>query len=101
MINLTRNIVLPQSGSLGSIKLGDLPADLRAAVNRLAANEISTLLDFGDNYRILMVCSRKEEVISLPSRNSLRQDIGNRRLELQARRYLRDLRRAAFIDIRV
>ena len=101
MINLTRNIVLPQSGSLGSIKLGDLPADLRAAVNRLAANEISTLLDFGDNYRILMVCSRKEEVISLPSRDSLRQDIGNRRLELQARRYLRDLRRAAFIDIRV
>ena len=48
-----------------------------------------------------MVWSRVEAEIELPTRDSMRQDISNRRLELQARRYLRDLRRSAFVDFRV
>ncbi|PPR20098.1 MAG: hypothetical protein CFH38_01592, partial [Alphaproteobacteria bacterium MarineAlpha10_Bin1] len=65
------------------------------------AMALSAPLPFGGGFRILMVCERDEATIDLPSRSDLRQAIGNRRLELQARRYLRDLRRSAFVDVRV
>jgi peptidyl-prolyl cis-trans isomerase SurA len=48
-----------------------------------------------------MVCNRIEAEVEMPSRAAMRQNIGNRRLELQARRYLRDLRRTAFVEFRV
>ena len=47
-----------------------------------------------------MVCERIEPKFELPSRPKVIKDLTNRRLELMARRYLRDLRRAANEDIR-
>ena len=101
MLRLSADFVSPQSGDLGELSLGDMPLDLRQAVHQLEAMALSAPLPFGGGFRILMVCSRDEEKIDVPSRDSMRQIIGNRRLELQARRYLRDLRRSSFVVFRV
>ena len=101
MLRRSADFISPQSGDLGELRLGDMPADLRQAVSRLRALELSAALPFGNGFRFLMVCRRVDAKIDLPSRSALRRDIGTRRLELQARRYLRDLRRAAFVDFRV
>ena len=101
MLRLSADFISPQSGDLGELSLGDMPLDLRQAVSQLDAMALSAPLPFGGGFRILMVCERDEATIDLPSRSDLRQAIGNRRLELQARRYLRDLRRSAFVDVRV
>ena len=101
MLRLSADFISPQSGDLGELSLGDMPLDLRQAVSQLDAMALSAPLPFGGGFRILMVCERDEATIELPSRSDLRQAIGNRRLELQARRYLRDLRRSAFVDVRV
>ena len=97
----TADFVSPQSGDLGEISLGDMPVDLRAAVQDVQAMQLSAPLPFGRGFRMLMVCDRAEAEVELPTRAMMRQDIGNRRLALQARRYLRDLRRTAFVEIRV
>lgn len=101
MLRRTANFTSPQSGDLGELGLRDMPLDLREAVLNVQAIKLSAPLPFGRGFRILMVCSRVEAEVELPTRDSMRRDIGNRRLELQARRYLRDLRRSAFVDFRV
>ena len=101
MLRQTANFTSSQSGDLGELKLGDMPQELSQAVQDLQAMQLSAPLPFGRGFRILMVCSRVEAEVELPTRESMRRDIGNRRLELQARRYLRDLRRTAFVDFRV
>jgi peptidyl-prolyl cis-trans isomerase SurA len=101
MLRRTASFTSSQSGDLGELGLRDMPLDLREAVLNVQTMNLSAPLPFGDGLRILMVCSRVEAEIELPTRDSMRQDISNRRLELQARRYLRDLRRSAFVDFRV
>ncbi len=101
MLRRTAEFTSSQSGDLGELGLRDMPLDLREAVLNVQAMKLSAPLPFGRGFRILMVCSRVEAKVELPTRDSMRQDIGNRRLELQARRYLRDLRRSAFVDFRV
>ena len=101
MLRQTANFTSSQSGDLGELRLGDMPQELSQAVQDLQAMQLSAPLPFGRGFRILMVCSRVEAEVELPTRESMLRDIGNRRLELQARRYLRDLRRTAFVDFRV
>jgi peptidyl-prolyl cis-trans isomerase SurA len=47
-----------------------------------------------------MACSREEPPSGLPSRDDIEESIMRQRLDLLSRRYLRDLRRQAFVDIR-
>ena len=52
---------------------------------------------------MIMVCNRSNSGgggANLPNRNKIRTLLLGRRLEIQARRYLRDLRQTAFLDIR-
>lgn len=101
ILSLSSEFTSSQSGYLGTVTLRDLSPKLQKVVRSLQIMEISEPLSFKSGYRILMVCKREEKIVELPSRSSLRRDIGNRRLELMARRYLRDLRRSAFIDFRI
>ena len=48
-----------------------------------------------------MVCEREEADAASPDRESIAREIAGRRLEMLARRYVRDLHRSAFIDIRI
>lgn len=101
MLERSSEFTSPQSGDLGVLKIGDMPLDLREIVQNAMPGQLSEPHPFGNGLRILMTCSRVEAKVELPTRATMRQDIGSRRLELQAKRYLRDLRRAAFIDFRV
>jgi peptidyl-prolyl cis-trans isomerase SurA len=91
------------SGPLGVIALEDLPADLRTVIAPLQKGQVSPALPFDGTQRILMVCERIDPEVAPQTvdREAIRRDIANRKLDLAARRYLRDLRRAAFIELRV
>jgi peptidyl-prolyl cis-trans isomerase SurA len=89
------------SGDLGQVKLGELPAGLRAAVSPLAVGKASQPLVGPEGVRIFMVCERKSpNEAELPSRDEVERRLVMQRLELRARRYLRDLRESAFLEIR-
>ncbi len=87
---------------LGTLKMGDLAADLWAMVDALPIGRASAPLPYQGGVRFLMVCARDAEASTVsPDREAVRNAIAGRRMEMLARRYLRDLRRSAFVDIRI
>ena len=56
-----------------------------------------------DGVLVLMVCGREggTSVIKLPERDDIADRLMSERLALSARRYMRDIRLAAVIDVRV
>ena len=91
----------PLSGDLGRVAMGDLPPATRAVVEELPVGRASEPLPHAGGVRIVMVCEREDAPSADLDREAIRQEIGGRRLEMLARRYLRDLHRSAFIDIRI
>ncbi|MGF1607868.1 MAG: peptidylprolyl isomerase [Kiloniellales bacterium] len=87
-----------QVGSLGPIRLADLPAPMRNLVTNLPLGEPSEPQRVREGVALLLVCERDEGDID---RELIRQQIANERLGLLARRYMRDLRRAANVDLRI
>ncbi len=89
------------SGELGEVAMKDLPEPIRDAIGTLPVGQASAPLPFDQHVRLLMVCGRDEAETRLPDRDAVRNGIAGRRLEMLARRYLRDLRRAAFVEYRI
>jgi peptidyl-prolyl cis-trans isomerase SurA len=89
------------SGDLGKVRVGDLPAELRATVLGLKVAEHSHAVALRGGIGILMVCDREASAFAPPAHDEMADLLMRDRLENLARRYLRDLRRAAFVDQRV
>ena len=88
------------SGDLGTISLGDTPEAVRQAIAALKVGEPSEPLRTETGVRVFMVCDRQEPEIPEVDRGSIEVKIGQTRLEMLARRYLRDLRRDAVVEFR-
>jgi len=98
LAELAAEIGGPGSGDLGTVNPGDLPPPIRDIVMALPVGQASPPLKFSDSLRILVVCERTDSGID---RIKIREDLANQRLDLLARRYMRDLRRNANIDVRI
>ena len=81
-------------------KLSDLSQELRAVLTTLDVGKASEPLVVSGGVLVVMVCERKAQS-DLPPRNQIEEGLLNQRLDIQARRYMRDLRRAAYVDMRV
>jgi peptidyl-prolyl cis-trans isomerase SurA len=91
----------PQSSrEVPSIHAGDLPVAMRQVVLNLGIAEASKPMPAPGGVAIVMVCERKDPPGGLPSRDDITERLGQVRLDALARRYLRDLRRSAYVDIR-
>jgi peptidyl-prolyl cis-trans isomerase SurA len=88
------------SREIPEIKAGDLSPGLRQALLALPIAEASKPLPIQGGIGVVMVCQRKEAKGGLPSRDELQESLAHQRLDALARRYLRDLRRSAYVDIR-
>lgn len=85
----------PQRGRLGA-----LPQQYRQIIAGLRVGEASRPVTLPQGLIILMVCARDDNP-NMPNREQITETLLRTRIDAQARRLLRDLRRAAFIDIRV
>jgi len=98
---ITKSMGARESGSLGKIRIGDLPAAMRDAVRELKTGVPSApVMSPGGKLLILTVCARTDAKIKGPNRREVRNRLRNKQFDLLARRYLRDLRRAAYVDLR-
>lgn len=91
----------PMSGSLGTLKLSALPAETRAVVGDLPVNTVSQAIQAKDAIAVFMVCKREVPTAAAEERRKVFDSILEERLQLGARQYLRDLRRSAFVDVRI
>lgn len=83
----------------GKAKLGDLSENIRSVVANLEVGKTSTPIPLANGVLVIMVCSKEKDQGLDPEQVELR--LQEEKSEIQARRYMRDLRRAAFVDIRV
>ena len=90
----------PQSGRLNNVKLSSLPPAIREAVISLQVAEASRPVRIGEGIMVLMVCERSNDEGDAEMRNRVRGMLIQERGELIARRQLRELYRAAFLDVR-
>jgi len=81
------------------VRASELPAELRDKILALKVAEPSKPLDFGNGIGVVMVCDRQDPP-GLPTRDQVANNIERERLDTLARRYMRDLRRGSYVDIR-
>jgi peptidyl-prolyl cis-trans isomerase SurA len=108
----------PGTSDLGKGLLSNLPEELRPVIAKLKVGELSDPLLSPLGIVLVMVCSREEAPADAgqgsaaaaedggakkdeASRNKIASQIGLKRLDQMAQRYLRDLRATAFIDKRI
>jgi peptidyl-prolyl cis-trans isomerase SurA len=77
--------------------LETLPGDVAIELARLDPGETSTALTRGGFRRLLMLCGREQVQDPVPTRDQIREQVINQKLEGMAEGYLEELRSAAFI----
>ena len=98
---LGQRIGSPMSGELGSITVDRLSPDLRGVIDGLPVGTPSEPIVRDDQIVVVMACDRRASEDTGEAREATRRMLLNDRLTIAARRLLRDLRRAAFIDVRL
>jgi peptidyl-prolyl cis-trans isomerase SurA len=102
MQKLSRESGATSGGVIRNIKVGSLAEPLRPSAVSLPIGKASEPIQTKDGVVVIMVCERSgEAAAALPKDAEVRETIGRQRMESLANRYLRDLRRAAFLDVRV
>ncbi len=93
----------PRRPTLGKLEVANLSSTIRGAIQDVPAGKISAPIQLPDGVLLLMVCNRAggSTTIKLPPRRDIADQLLRNRLTLMARRYLRDLRLSAVIDIRI
>jgi len=89
------------SAKLGKVRMGDLAADVRDAITELSVGKISAPVSTSTGISLFMVCEREKLKDNLPKREEIANQIRRGRLGMMSRRYMRDLRIAATVDMRV
>jgi peptidyl-prolyl cis-trans isomerase SurA len=90
----------PQTSREVQTRVGDLSPQLRQVLLKLALGEASKPMPVPGGAGIFMVCSKKDAPGGLPSRDEVTDQLSREKLDALAQRYLRDLRRSAYVDIR-
>lgn len=89
------------SGEMRDVKFGGLDPNFRKLLATLQVGQPSKPLNIGNGAAVVMLCGQKEPPSQIPTRDQLVDTLTRQRLDTLARRYLRDLRRSAYVDMRV
>lgn len=81
--------------------IGQLPPAIRTEVAGLPDGVPTRAIRLADGVVVFMLCDRDLSESGLPSREEIAEGLTRDRLTLMRRRYLRDLRNAAYIELRV
>jgi peptidyl-prolyl cis-trans isomerase SurA len=101
MARAAKEANIPGSPELGKLRLRDLSPTIRSAIQGLAVDKPSEPVKTPAGIAVLMVCDREEPENTLPKREEIETRLLETRLGMMARRYMRDLRNAAVVDLRV
>ena len=91
----------PDSGDLGWVLLSDLPSEFREPVLNVEVGIMSNPVKSQFGVHVLMVCERQDLDQSSDHKETVRARLEAGKLEALGLRLLRDLRRNAFVDLRV
>lgn len=102
MEELGRKLNSDKSGRFDNARRTDLPGPVQKLVDTLADNKASPPQEAEGGLFVYMICSRSAgDKSGLPSREAVRRHIEDEKMDMLSKRYLRDLRRAAFVEFRL
>lgn len=101
MTRAARELNMPGTPDLGTLQLRDLAGPIRDAVSGLPVGKPSEPIKTAAGVVVMMVCDRAEATVDLPERREIENRLLDMRLSMMARRYMRDLRSAAVVDLRI
>jgi peptidyl-prolyl cis-trans isomerase SurA len=92
----------PQLSSEGRLRLDQIAPAMRNIVLGLEAGQTSQPIVQKNGVGVIMVCEKAAPAAAtIPTREEIAETLMRQRLDTLARRYMRDLRRTAFVDVRV
>lgn len=97
---VAREARVPAPQRVSELRVGDLAPDMRARVLPLGVGDTTETFATDRGIAVAMVCVRQEAPSNVPTESDIEEALSRQRLETAARRYLRDLRRVAVVDIR-
>jgi peptidyl-prolyl cis-trans isomerase SurA len=91
----------PQLSSEGQLRASNISPEMRTVVNRLAIGQVSEPIVQKNGVGVIMVCAKTNSGGGEATREAVSESLLRQRLDTVSRRYLRDLRRNAYVDVRV
>ena len=93
----------PQLSSEGDLRLSQIAPAMRSLVLGLGVGQPSEPIMQKNGVGVIMVCSKTDAARNPRSRpaTTCTETLMRERLDTLARRYMRDLRRTAYVDVRV
>ncbi len=82
------------------VRAGDLAPEVKSLVLGLKVSEPSKPVPTRGGIGVIMVCQRSDPTPALPSTDQVYEQIMHARMDQMSRRYLEDLRRSAYVNIR-
>ncbi len=98
---VAKELGLQASGGIRDVELAQLAEPLKERVGPLQPGEKTEPLRTPGGVVLLMVCDRRDEAAGPEVRERIKEALENERMAVTSRRLLRDLRREAFVDIRI
>jgi peptidyl-prolyl cis-trans isomerase SurA len=89
--------------NLGTMNLKQLSSEMQTALAKTQAGEPTEPFTSAAGIEIIVRCDKpvpKMSVIAIPTKDQVEQQLYEQQIEVQARRYLRDLRREADVETR-
>jgi peptidyl-prolyl cis-trans isomerase SurA len=83
-----------------NVRAGDLPPEVKGLVLGLKVSEATKPLPTRGGIGVIMVCKRTDPTATLPTQDQVYEELMHSRMDQMSRRYLRDLRRSASVDLR-
>ncbi len=81
-------------------RMSDMPPAIKIIAENLNVGDISTPFASSEGIRLYMLCDRREASDTIDDKEQLANLLFQQKMELEAEKYMRNLRREAFIEIR-
>jgi peptidyl-prolyl cis-trans isomerase SurA len=103
MLKIGKEKGSPQLSSEGRLRLDQIAPAMRSIVLSLGVGQPSQPIVQRNGVGVIMICDKTtpSATPTVPSRDDIGETLMRQRLDTLARRYMRDLRRTAFVDVRV
>jgi peptidyl-prolyl cis-trans isomerase SurA len=94
----------PQMSSQGTVTASTVTSQMRDLLNKMSPGEVSPPILQRNGVGVIMLCSKQTQSgpkSGEPTREEVFDSLLQQKLDTVSRQYLRDLRRVAFVDVRV
>ena len=94
----------PQSTNEGQVSASNITPQMRELLGKMSPGEASQPILQKNGLGILMLCSKEAKAAAKsgdPTREEVFDSLLRQKLDTVSRRYMRDLRRAAYVDVRI